>query len=182
MFMKKMILTVAAIAGLTFAANAQSDQMRFGIKGGFQSTNFSEGDFDSRSAFYVGGLVDLPVQGNFHVQAELLYSAEGAKIKDIPFVGDVDSFVDYLRIPVLAKYYVMEGLALQAGPNFGFKVGNTDGMDDVKGFDFGISGGATYEFQQNFFIDLRYNAGMTKIADESDAKNNGFAIGVGYRF
>lgn len=179
MFMKKMILTVAAIAGLTFAANAQSDQMRFGIKGGFQSTNFSEGDFDSRSAFYVGGLVDLPVQGNFHVQAELLYSAEGA---EFDFGGATfKSHLDYIRIPVLAKYYVMQGLALQAGPNFGFNIDSPEGSDP-KGFDFGISGGATYEFQQNFFIDLRYNAGMTKIADESDAKNNGFAIGVGYRF
>ena len=177
--MRKILMTTAALVGLTFAANAQSDAIKYGVKAGYQSTNFSEGEGDARSAFYVGGLVDLPVQGNFHVQAELLYSAEGNKYE----IGSVEfkNHVDYLRIPVLAKYYVMEGLALQAGPNFGFKIAEEDGME-VNGFDFGLSGGATYEFPMGLFIDARYNAGMTKIADGTDAKNQGFAVGLGYRF
>lgn len=187
--MKKMLLIAAAVIGLSFAANAQSDAVKFGVKAGYQSTNFSEGEADARGAFYVGGLVDLPVSGNFHVQAELLYSGEGAKYKDrfvdIPTGSTIDvekdAFIDYLRIPVMAKYYVIENFALMAGPNFGFKIAEEDGME-ANGFDIGLSGGATYEFPMGLFIDARYNAGMSKAFDEGDAKNQGFAIGLGYRF
>src|SRR5690606_21065628 len=99
--MKKIILTVAAVFAFG-VANAQ-DGAQFGVKAGLNMSNIT-GDFDADGAtsFYVGGLVDLTISENFHIQPELLYSMEGAD----------EASISYLRIPVMAKYYVMEGLNL----------------------------------------------------------------------
>ena len=171
--MKKIILTVAAI----FAFGVASAQdMKFGVKAGFTSSNFT-GDvsgLDANGGFYVGGLVDFTISESFHVQPELLYSIEGAK----------DAKLNYLRIPIMAKYYVMEGLSLQAGPEIAFKAGGDDIKDAVKSMDYGLGIGAGYELASGLMFDARYNLGLADISDDStfEIKNTSFQIGLGYRF
>jgi len=178
--MKKLILTVAAVFACGFA-NAQSEGVKFGLKAGLNLTNFT-GDVESDGAtsFYVGGLVDLAVSENFHVQPELLYSMEGAD----------DASVSYLRIPIMAKYYIMEGLNLQAGPEIAFKVAAEDDFTDevIKSMDFGLGIGAAYEMPMGLMFDVRYNLGLSNIAesdvvgDDVEIKNTGIQLGIGYRF
>ena len=178
--MKKIILSVVAVLAFGFA-NAQSSEMKFGVKAGFTSSNFS-GDFqsDPTTGFYVGALADFMVSENFHVQPELLYSMEGAK----------DAKLNYLRIPIMAKYYVMQGLSLQAGPEIAFKAGGDDIKDFVTSMDYGLGVGAGYELSSGLMFDVRYNLGLADINDFpdgsgfEDAKLNtvSFNIGLGYRF
>lgn len=174
--MKKIILSVVAVCAFGFA-NAQSETVKFGVKAGANMTNFTgDVDSDGKTGFFVGGLVDLPIAANFHVQPELLYSSEGAE----------DANLDYLKVPIMAKYYIMEGLNLQAGPYLGFKIGGDDLTDEMtNSFDFGIAGGAGYELPIGLFFDARYNIGMSNIYDgpgDFDTKNVGVQFGVGYRF
>lgn len=176
--MKKILLSAVAVFAFAYAAQAQSEEMKFGVKAGVGFTNFStDGDSpDGATGFYVGGLVDLPVSGNFHVQPEVLYSAEGAD----------DAGIDYIRIPIMAKYYVMEGLSLQVGPEIAFKVSADDGLDEfTKSTDFGLGAGAGYELPMGLFFDVRYNLGLSNISDideGGDIKNTGFQVGAGWRF
>ena len=180
--MKKIILTVAAVFALTFAhaqdkkkSGGDSD-MKFGIKAGYTNSNFT-GDVSGLSAnggFYVGGLVDFSVSEKFHVQPELLYSVEGAK----------DYKVNYLRVPIMAKYYVIEGLSLQAGPEIAFKAGGDDTIKNaVKSMDYGLGLGAGYELTNGLMFDARYNLGLANISDVGGSvKNVSFQLGLGYRF
>lgn len=175
--MKKLLLSVVAVMAFGYAAQAQSDEMKFGVKAGANFTNFGGDveDTDGKTGFYVGGLVDLPISGNFHVQPELMYSSEGAD----------DLGIDYLRIPVMAKYYVMEGLSLQAGPEIAFKVSADDLIDEgTKSMDFGLGAGAAYELPMGLFFDVRYNLGLSDISDDGpfEIKNTGFQVGAGWRF
>lgn len=178
--MKKVFLTALAICAFGFA-NAQDkgsdSSMKFGVKAGLNMTNFAgDAETDGKTGFYVGGLVDFAVAENFHVQPELLYSMEGA---------DDDYGVSYLRIPVMAKYYIMEGLNLQAGPEIAFKVGADDLVDEqIKSMDFGLGIGAGYELTNGLMFDLRYNLGLANVSesDEIDVTTTGFQIGLGYRF
>lgn len=176
--MKKIFLSAAAVMAFSFAAQAQSEEMKFGVKAGANFTNFDTegGDIDGKTGFYVGALVDLPVSGNFHVQPELHYSSEGAD----------EANIDYIRIPVMAKYYVMEGLSLQVGPEVAFKIGADDLIDETsKSIDFGLGAGAGYELPMGLFFDVRYNLGLSNINDTDfggDVKNTGFQVGAGYRF
>lgn len=176
--MKKVILTLAAVFAFGFA-NAQDSKIKFGVKGGVQFTNFGgDADTDSKTGFYIGGLADFTVSEKFHVQPELLYSSEGAS----------DDFgIDYLRIPVMAKYYVAEGFNIQAGPEVAFKIGTEeDAFDDMTvGTDFGLGFGAGYEMANGLMFDARYNLGLTNLNDtdfDLEFNNTGFQIGLGYRF
>lgn len=185
--MKKVILSALAIFAFGFA-NAQDkggsdSNITFGVKGGVSLTNLDGdlGDTDGSTSFYVGGLVDFTISESFHVQPELLYSMEGADSDAI------DLGISYLRIPIMAKYYVMEGLSLQAGPEIAFKIGTEeDALDEVtKSMDFGLGLGAGYELSNGLMFDARYNLGLQNIYDgegDFEIKNTGLQIGLGYRF
>ncbi len=180
--MKKLILSAAIL--LSAFASAQSDVTKFGIKAGVQFTNFTgDGEWKGNTGFYVGGLADVPISGNFHIQPELLVSKEGAT-GDTEF-NDVDFSITYLRIPLMFKYYVAEGFNLQAGPQIAFKIGTAeDGVDEaLKSTDVGLGAGLGYELPIGLMFDLRYNLGLTSINEsEGDLKNSGVMLGLGYRF
>ncbi|HYD90349.1 MAG TPA: porin family protein [Flavobacterium sp.] len=175
--MKKLLLSAVAVVAFGLTAQAQDSEMRFGAKAGVNMTNFGgDADSDGKTGFYVGALVDLAISDNFHVQPEVLYSAEGAD----------EAGVDYIRIPVMAKYYIMEGLSLQAGPEVAFKISAEDDFTDemTKSIDFGLGAGAAYELPMGLFFDARYNLGLSNISevDGFDMTNTGIMIGAGYRF
>lgn len=174
--MKKIFLTVIAVCSFGLA-NAQ-EGIKFGVKAGLNFTTFGrDSDATGKTGFYVGGLADFTITDIFHIQPELLYSNEGAE----------DAKLDYIRIPIMAKYYVYQGLSIQAGPEIAFKIAAEDDFLDetTKSIDFALGIGAGYELPNGLFFDLRYNAGLTNINDTDtgfDVNNTGFQIGAGYRF
>ncbi|RZK49102.1 MAG: PorT family protein [Pedobacter sp.] len=175
--MKKILLS--AVALMAFGAmQAQSEEMKFGVKAGATNTTLV-GDLDALDAkigFYAGGLVDLPVSGNFHIQPELLFSMEGAE----------DAGLTYLRVPIMAKYYIFEGFNIQAGPQLGIKVAAEDDFTDelTKSVDFGLAAGVAYELPMGLFFDIRYNVGLANISDVDggDITTAGVMLGAGWRF
>jgi len=172
--MKKILLSAALFTvGL---ASAQSDQVKFGVKAGLNVSNWTQdANTDSKIGGYIGGLVDLPLAGNFHLQPELLFQHEGVDGGELM----------YARVPIMAKYYIIQNLALQAGPVFGAKIGGDDTADAVtKSIDLQLAGGAAYEFAFGLFVDARFNAGFLDISDVPGAEFGTavFQIGAGYRF
>ena len=171
--MKKIILSILAVASFGIA-NAQD--IKFGVKAGANFSNLTgDADTDGITSFYVGGLADFTISEKFHVQPELLYSMEGGE----------DAEISYLRIPIMAKYYLMEGFNLQAGPVVGFKVGADDNIDEfTTSTDFGLGLGAAYELASGLFFDARYNFGLSNISDVDgfDVGTSAFQVGLGYRF
>src|SRR6476620_11456259 len=118
--MKRIFLVAIAVMAFGFT-NAQ--QTRFGIKGGLNVSTVVGGDVDNTKSlvgFHVGGLAEIHVVEKFFIQPELLYSTQGTKI-DGPFGTDGDVKLNYLNIPVLAKYYFIENkFSVEAGPQLGF--------------------------------------------------------------
>lgn len=193
--------------GATAASNAQDnasnmDSMApsFGVKGGVNFATVTGDDFespDSRTSFHVGLVGEMPLADIFSIQVEALYSAQGFK-SDIPgdlFGGDgeVEYQLDYINVPVLAKVYVIEGLSLEAGPQFSFLVneevdfdaGSDDGdwpTDEAEDFEFGIAAGLTFQTDMGLFASGRYNMGLTDIIEDSDIRNSVFQISLGYKF
>ena len=172
---------MAAVLAVSFA-NAQdkkggSSDMKFGVKAGLNNSNYTgDADSDAATSFYVGGLVDFAVSEKFHVQPELLYSVEGA---------DEDSMT-FLRLPIMAKYYVADGFSLQAGPEFAFKIAAENELTDEfsKSLDYGLGLGAGYELESGLFFDARYNLGLANISDVDgfDVGTSSIQVGLGYRF
>ena len=172
----------------------------FGVKGGVNFATVTGDDYgnpDSRTSFHVGALVEFPLTEMFSLQAEALYSGQGFKTDiNADFIGGdgkVEYQLDYINVPILAKVYVFEGLSLEVGPQFSFKVNeewdidaNADDGDfevnDAESFEFGIAAGVSFETSMGLFATGRYNMGVTEIIKDTDAKNSVFQIGIGYKF
>lgn len=182
------------------ASNANSMDVSFGVKGGVNFATISGDDFDSpnsRTSFHVGLLAEFPISPMFSLQAEALYSGQGFESNiDGGLVGgdgNIEYQLDYINVPILAKVYVVEGLSLEAGPQFSFKVneeidsdpnddpGDTD-LDEAETFDFGLAGGLTFQTNMGLFATGRYTIGLTDIVQDVDAKNAVFQLGIGYKF
>ncbi|ALM48423.1 hypothetical protein AMR72_05625 [Flavobacterium psychrophilum] len=172
----------------------------FGVKGGVNFATISGDDFDSpdsRTSFHVGLLAEFPLAEIFSLQVEALYSGQGFKSDiDGGFLGGegkAEYQLDYVNVPVLAKVYLIEGLSLEVGPQFSFKVNeeididaNADDGDfdlnEAKDFEFGVAAGLTFQTKVGLFASGRYNLGLTDIFENSDAKNSVFQLGIGYKF
>lgn len=201
----KRIFTIAALIAVGFTANAQQE-VKFGPKAGVNFSNLTDLDNSKmHTGFYVGAVAEIKFTDKFSIQPEVVYSAQGVK-SEINVLGANASLtqkLDYINIPILAKYYVYEGLSVELGPQFGFLVkaeakgdvnafgvtssGKTDNKDSFESFDFGIGAGLAYDLPNGFFINGRYNFGVTKVAKSStpvykDSKNGVIQLGVGYKF
>lgn len=195
--MKKIILSAIALGAFSFAAQAQTPDLKLGAKAGVNFANLSNSDGDMKTGFHVGVLAEIFINEKFSVQPELLYSSQGSKIKEEGIESKLN--VDYINVPIMAKYYLMDGLSVQAGPQVGFLVKSENKMsgggesltldikDSTQSVDFGLNFGAGYELPMGVFFDARYNLGLTKVNKESesgikDYKNGVIQVSVGYKF
>lgn len=203
--MKKSGITLIVLFFSVIGLHAQnpSDIIQFGVKGGVNLASLSSDKYENtkmRTAFYAGVLIEIPYSEHFSVQPELIYSAQGGKVKLTDLVTATKQF-DYIQIPIMAKYYVAPGLSLQLGPQIGFRVDESldynditlyDGMGipwitDVKydknDIDFSIAAGIGYKFDMGIFLQARYNYGVTDVdPDPIRITNSVIQLGVGYLF
>ncbi|MUV03214.1 outer membrane beta-barrel protein [Flavobacterium rakeshii] len=180
--MKKFLFLIAALAG-SFTMNAQGIDL--GVKAGANFSNF-QGDINSDgiTSFHAGLALELNLVPMFSVQAEGLFSSQGAKY-DNAFGAAEDINLDYISVPVLAKFYVVPGkLSLMAGPQFSFLVNDAKDAFETKSFDLAASGGVELKIIMGLFAQARYNIGLNNVNDSGDAdiKNGVFQLSVGYYF
>lgn len=175
-------------------------QAAFGLKGGLNLTNLKvddpEASYNSRTGYHLG----VFVRGKFSkvaIQPEVLLFTQSTDLKETVF-GDYKTNFTYLSIPVMLKFYVVSGLNIQAGPQFGFlldgemKGTNLVGQDfsyDVKDYyknsDVSISLGGGWDFPFGLSADVRYNIGVQDINDAAngdETKSRVFQISLGWNF
>jgi len=194
-----MLSAVTISNAQTEADNSSDRSFSFGVKGGVNFATVTGGeDFDSpdsRTSFHAGVVAELPVTDMFSVQAEALYSGQGFKLDfDGPEGDKAEYQLDYINVPVLAKFYLTKGFSIEAGPQFSFLVNEefdanpfSDGGDVViedgaNSFEFGVAAGITFQTEMGLFASGRYNYGITEIYDDSKLNNSVFQISLGYKF
>ncbi len=184
--------TLTVMAFLTFLS-VNSQDFGFGVKGGVNVASVGGNtyggitglsSFGSKISFHFGGIAEIPISEKMAVQPELLYSSQGSKWP-INSAGN-NLKLDYLNLPLMAKYYIIEGLSVEAGPLAGFLISTNANKDDFKSFDIAVGIGASYKIGNNLFVGLRYNKGISNINANSDFEgnnqNNVFQISGGYAF
>ena len=200
-----------AILLLLSAQPAAAQDNAVGVKVGvnFASLDFDEDDFGltskSKTGLMAGVFFTREFSDGFGLQIEGLISQKGGKLsfddEFDEFDGEYDITLNYLEIPVLARYALPFGTGdstfhVYAGPSFGILINDKQKFDDVeleddeeqelKGADIGLAFGGGVSFDM-WVIDLRYTHGLTNINDDVDAddlpvKNRAFTISVGWRF
>ena len=191
--------SITAVNAQDNASNTDSMAISFGVKGGVNlaTINGSIDSPDSRTSFHAGMFAEFPVAEIFSLQVEALYSGQGAQLEFEGTDGDkAELQLDYINVPVLAKFYLFKGFSVEAGPQFSFLVNDeidsnpnsNDGdaptpfRDNLKTFEFGVAGGVTFQTDLGLFATARYIQGITDIADDVNVQNSVFQIGLGYKF
>ncbi|MCD9575974.1 porin family protein [Flavobacterium soyae] len=212
--MKKSMLILSALF-LCAAAIAQDQKIKVGLKAGLNISSLtcdeSELNSSAKTGFTAGAMVEIPLTKRISLQPELLYSQQGTKhsfsdedVINSNYKGTIE--LNYLNIPVMLKYFVLNGLSLQAGPQIGILFNaknkyednflgyqNKDSFDLLNyssGIDTSVNFGLGYQFKDKFYTDLRYNISYSNVFKESDVnrfinndmKNRVFQITIGYFF
>ena len=203
--MKKIFTTIVLMAAMLVAIPAKAG-INFGIKGGYNITNFSfsEDDLSStnRSGFFIGpsvkiGIPVLPI--GFEVAA--LYDQRDAKLSTTAN-GEETLSQKSINIPVNIRYELglgdMAGIYVAAGPQFGFNIGDkkfsfSNANDyEMKDSNLSLNLGAGIRLVSHLEIGFNYNIALGKTGEFNEvdgAKNlvgngkaNAWQISAAYYF
>lgn len=200
--MKRLLVAALAVVGFGATGFAQQ-QVKFGPKAGVNFANLSGvDDSEMKTGFHVGAVAEIKFNEKFSIQPEVVYSAQGTKFSSNN--AEVKLNNDYINVPILAKYYIVDGFSVEAGPQIGFLMkaeqegtfggftGTSDVKDNYKSIDFGLGLGLAYDLPMGLFFNARYNLGLSKINEDytvgnityktDDIKNNVIQVSVGYKF
>lgn len=158
-----------------------------GLKLGFNFANVSVENFDgtkTNTGFSFGGFFNYSM-GNILLQPEILFSQKGYEF------NTTTVNITYLEIPVLAKIslpFSRFNPSLLIGPALGIKLsatsernGQSSDFEGLKSTDLGIIFGIDGKLGNlPMLLDIRYNLGLTSIADGGSLKNRVFSIMLGY--
>lgn len=183
--MKKLLILVITIV---FSVQAFSQGLDFGIKAGvnFSSLRDATG-LDNRTGFVAGIFIGGKLNDKLGVQADLLYSQQGAEFS----TGEFD--LNYVNVPIVLKYFVTDKLHIHGGPQFGVLVddktqtviGQT--INDIATNDFDIAGvvGVGLDLPFGIRLDGRYIFGFTDVPEAPElgftkGKNSVITLSIGY--
>lgn len=188
------------LAALLAFPGALTAQFAVGGGAGLTFTNLGgddvdDEDLDSKTGFYVGASVGIPLGGILGLGTGAFYVEKGAEEP-----GDGDGVLDlaYLEIPVLLQAQVTGSerpvaIVLFAGPSLGFNLScdfeeggaSADCGDDVTSFDLGALFGAGVGLPLGESATLAVNGGLdlglTSIElfdEDADVKNEAYFIGI----
>jgi hypothetical protein len=191
----------AGVTNATMRGNAvESFQNILSYTGNAVSTN-------SKTGFYGGGFVSLPLSEQFSIEPGITYDQKGYELKGSMGIKGTDLIggksqlnLSYVELPVLAKAN-LGGLQLFAGPQvaylanaslhttagaFGFNFINDkrDVKDQFNDWDVSLTGGAGYEFGNGFRVSAAYDYGLSKVnsGQSVEAYNQAVKVGMGFRF
>ena len=196
----KKILMIAAMMVATIAAKAQFEPGTFTLQPKVGVTLATISSDNTKFKFGMAAGIEGQYQLNnwFGLSAAVMYSQQGFKAKDIDLKGNIE----YINVPVMAKFYVTKGLSLNVGVQPGFmtkakaKISGKDRdfKDECNKVDFSIPLSIAYEFENGLTFEARYTTGLTNVGkdvfDSTDSswdkayqnKNEVLMLTVGYKF
>ncbi len=160
----------------------------FGIKGGLNYANVTRGDTKNIIGYNIGGFLEYKFNKSFSIQPELQFSEQGYKYTyqlQTDYFGPAISgskivTLDYINVPILAKFNVSDEFNFILGPQIGF-LATSKSSNSNKNIDIDIDFGVGLSVN-NIIIDARYNLGLVEIYKYSSYKNSVFQLSFGYKF
>lgn len=172
-------MVLAVIVTVVAGQKASAQEFTLGIKGGANFSNFTGGNFDQVKkstyvSFLAGGYLGFLIGDHFSIQPEVLFSSQGAKIDN--GISKETYKVNYITVPVMAKWRFTGGFYIEAGPQVGFKTGENVPNQTInhfaKNLDLSVDGGLGYQSPIGLGIGARYTAGLTKVGDFNSSNIN----------
>jgi Outer membrane protein beta-barrel domain len=194
MFMKN-IKTILLLTGFCLFAIIALAQPVPGLKAGVNYSGIKGYEGAHRLSFHAGIMVQSPINKNWSIQPELLYSGEGQHYTYT--TGDGEEIVEhkgvitmsYVALPVMLRYYPDQEFYFEAGPQFSVLVAahskgvGNDEMNMKRSFantQFALGLGAGVYFTPRVGIYARYQFGLTDLTpfDEATDRSQVGQVGV----
>lgn len=178
------------------AANAQ--QWRLNVSAGIENAKgaiagISNGPVTARTGLGAGFDLEMNCSPVVSVQLGAHYSQQGFGVVNDDAIASAT--FDVITVPLLLRLKATNNLYFMAGPQFGLVVkaiSNTNGLpktdisEIIPGNDYYAVFGAGYRFNNNIFIDTRYQYGFNNMAEnlgeDQNLKNRVLSLRVGYSF
>lgn len=206
--MKKKTLMIMAAVLLMAGGQLYAQTFQWGVKAGGNLTNFLSSNTSTYNSYSATAGWNAGVFTNFWfdsgqhfaIAPEILYTTAGAEVTvgNSGGTGTATSksgfMLEYVNIPVFAKYKFNGGFYLETGPEINFNISNQQYQNEsvkslTNGADFEWGLGLGYQSPIGLGIDLRYNQGITNVANTSNAnwsdvtlRNSGFMLDVFWTF
>lgn len=178
--MKKSVgIAVVIVIASTLFVNAQ--ERNFGVLGGLNYANIRGDRAESinnswRLAYHLGVFSNFSLSDKIALEPRLLFSSKGYDNEidfdqfnfaqsDGPTIPqdrvNYTSRNNYLSVPVLLKYKLVNNLSLDLGPEIAFLLYSKDVITKVDREGFYAKGDVPYEGSGDFFLDYGAMAGVT---------------------
>ncbi|NEV92594.1 PorT family protein [Psychroflexus sp. YR1-1] len=206
------VLAVFFIGSIT-TLNAQQEYFEYGFKGGVniaQMTGDVPASYESRTSMKIGAFGIYKILPKLGIQAELLYSEQGFSNEPVPETIAIEKIeellrMQYVNLPVLASYNLVENLWLEGGMQVGYLVKAVEDREEVRlinqgevtsettstaktdnyeRIDFGLAGGLRYKLSQNFMVQARFHQSLNDVdkSSEGDQYHRVYSFSIGYVF
>lgn len=190
------ILTVLILTAVTgFSQKIKIDNV--GVRVGLNMSNWhydgssvSDLNFKTRATMESAVFTDIALSESFSLEPGIGLASYGSKVSDE--IEKIEYKLNFLVVPLLAKYKLPPGVVFYAGPEIAILLsskGELDGHEtDIKNMfgktDFMITGGIEYDFPNGIIIGARYSKGiadMYKSGSSIKLTNYSFGLNVAYQ-
>jgi opacity protein-like surface antigen len=184
--MKKIILTSFMLCSVF----AFSQEIKFGAKIGLNLSNL-RGDYptgidehNSKIGFHIGGFAEYEINDKFTLQPELLFSTQGNTYGYKDYYGggsyydgaDYNLKLNYLNLPVIVKYKIIEKLSIDFGPQIGYLMSAKTKIDVTED---SRDPSQNYSVEIDMLNDGTYNVGGTTIQTKASVNRLDFSLNLG---
>lgn len=190
----------------TAVITVKAQNFHFGIKTGINLSKETKTeverqvqDFNKefRKGFHIGGIVTYSINKKWELEGNLMYSQQGYKehlfsIENNRTIYSIRS--NYINLPIAIKYYPLEHLYIEMGPQIGFLIskkhkiqgeGNITKYIPLKPnhIDLSLFCGLGYKFSNNILLEARYIHGINNTyKNVALSQNRNIQISIGYLF
>ena len=190
----------------TAVITVKAQNFHFGIKTGINLSKETKTeverqvqDFDKefRKGFHIGGIVTYSINKKWELEGNLMYSQQGYKehlfsIENNRTIYSIRS--NYINLPIAIKYYPLEHLYIEMGPQIGFLIskkhkiqgeGNITKYIPLKPnhIDLSLFCGLGYNFSNNIFLEAHYIHGLNNTyKNVALSQNRNIQFSIGYLF
>lgn len=184
--MRKIFLMICMF-GIAVTSNAQ-----FGIRAGFNSSNFSKTDFATTGGNHFGAYYTaITSAGLLSIEPGIQFSGKGFETTDAKGQNITES-LGYLDFPALVRLNILPYLNVFAGPQASILVSRKYSIDNrttstslepVRGYDLGAVAGVGVNIVYGINFQVSYDLGLTSLNYfNTDVSNRVLKFSLGYSF
>ncbi|MDZ7743859.1 MAG: porin family protein [Bacteroidota bacterium] len=184
---KRILISISLIMALSMSTQAQ--KLRTGIKVGANLSQLASIEGAVSKPGLNAGIFLNSKLGPVGIQADFLYKRMGSKYETPVLLNDYEERtlnLDYIQIPVVAKFHPVPMLNAHAGPYFGYLINVDDesdllGKDDFVKTDFGLTFGLGFKISR-LMLEARYGVGLVDVfeKDGTEYNNSSLSFNVGF--